>query len=147
MPILLTVLTALPLVPVFQRVELFQEAVSELRASVPVNVILFPMEGDPMAPSLFWRLALGTGGANRIRPNLWDVVGRDIAGVEGFRYSNALSGKDGDWTFDNLEGFLAGPRDWAPGTSMSYAGVRKEDDLANLIAWLRTLSDDPVPLP
>lgn len=87
------------------------------------------------------------GGANRVGPVLWDVVGRDIAAVDGFNYSGALAGLDGEWTFESLDGFLAAPREWAPGTSMSYAGLRDAGDRANLIAYLQSLSNDPVPLP
>ncbi|NNG05217.1 MAG: c-type cytochrome [Inquilinus sp.] len=87
------------------------------------------------------------GGANRIGPNLWNVVNRDIAGIEGFRYSGTLAGLDGAWTYDSLDSFLAAPKQWAPGTSMSFAGIRKAEDRASLIAWLRSLSDDPAPLP
>ena len=87
------------------------------------------------------------GGANRVGPYLWDVVGRDIASVGGFNYSGALQEIEGDWTFEALDGFLANPRDWAPGTSMAYAGLRSATDRANLIAYMREQSNDPVPLP
>jgi cytochrome c2 len=87
------------------------------------------------------------GGENRVGPALWDVVGRDIASVDGFAYSEALQGKEGDWTYEKLDAFLAAPREWAPGTSMSYAGLRNATDRANLIAYMRGQSNDPVPLP
>jgi cytochrome c len=87
------------------------------------------------------------GGDNRVGPYLWNVVGRDIASVSGFNYSAALQAIEGDWSFAALDGFLASPRDWAPGTSMSYAGLRSATDRANLIAYMRELSDAPVPLP
>ena len=51
------------------------------------------------------------------------------------------------WTYDSLNEYLLNPRDYVPGTSMAYAGIRNLEDRANLIAWLRTLSDNPVPLP
>jgi cytochrome c len=87
------------------------------------------------------------GGDNRVGPYLWDVVGRDVASVSGFSYSAALQGVEGEWTFEALDGFLADPRGWAPGTSMSYAGLRSATDRANLIAYLREQSNDPAPLP
>jgi cytochrome c len=87
------------------------------------------------------------GGDNRVGPYLWDVVGRDIASVSGFNYSAALQEIDGEWTYEALDGFLANPRGWAPGTSMSYAGLRSATDRANLIAYMRGQSDDPQPLP
>ena len=87
------------------------------------------------------------GGDNRVGPYLWNVVGRDIASVPGFNYSAALQEIDGEWTYEALDGFLANPRGWAPGTSMSYAGLRSATDRANLIAYMREQSDDPQPLP
>lgn len=88
------------------------------------------------------------GGPNKIGPNLWDVVNRQIAGVADFSYSNALQEKsDQEWTYANLNGFLAKPKEWAPGTKMSFAGLGKTSDRADLIAYLRTLSEDPAPLP
>ncbi len=88
------------------------------------------------------------GGANKIGPNLWGVVGRSIAGHSGFSYSGALTEKSGEtWTFENLDAYLTSPKGWAPGTKMAFAGLKKASDRAKLIAHLRTLSDDPVPLP
>lgn len=83
-------------------------------------------------------------GPNRIGPNLWEVVGRPIAEHEGFRYSSALEGLKGQtWDIDALNAFLEKPRTYARGTSMSFAGLRKPQDRANLIAYLRSLSDSP----
>ncbi|MEM1398861.1 MAG: cytochrome c family protein [Pseudomonadota bacterium] len=90
------------------------------------------------------------GGANKVGPNLWDIVNKPIGGVDGFGYSDVLAGKGADgavWDYESLNAFLAAPRDWAPGTAMSYAGMRNEDDRANIIAWMRTLSDSPAALP
>ena len=88
------------------------------------------------------------GGANKIGPNLWDIVGRQVAAVDGFGYSSALTDKSGEaWTYENLSGFLEKPKSWAPGTKMAYAGLKKAKDRANLIAYLRELSNDPQPLP
>jgi cytochrome c len=75
------------------------------------------------------------------------VVGRDIASIEGFEYSEALRSKEGQWTFDNLYAFIHGPRDWAPGTKMAFAGIKSPEDRADLLVYLRTLADEPVPLP
>lgn len=78
-------------------------------------------------------------GANKVGPKMWGVVGRDIAAVDGFRYSDVLQGKDGDWTLEKLAGFIHAPKEWAPGTKMVYRGVSNEDKLANLLAYLQTL--------
>ena len=92
--------------------------------------------------------SLDKGGKNKIGPNLWDLVDRPIASVAGFTYSPALMGKSGEtWSYDNLDAFLAKPKDWAPGTKMSFAGIKKPEQRADLIAHLRGLSDDPAALP
>src|SRR5262245_8136910 len=87
------------------------------------------------------------GGAIKIGPPLWGVVGRDIASVAGFEYSEALHSKEGQWTFENLFEFIHGPKAWAPGTKMTFAGIKSPEDRADLLVYLRTLSDQPVPLP
>ncbi len=75
-------------------------------------------------------------GANGTGPYLHGVVGREIASADGFGYSDALSGIDGEWTVENLSAFLESPRDFAPGTTMSFAGLRSIEDRANVIAYL-----------
>lgn len=87
------------------------------------------------------------GGPAKVGPNLWGVVGGPIAHMEGFNYSSAMAEHGGEWTYANLNHFLHAPRDWMPGTAMSYAGVKDDADRANLIAYLSTLSDSPVPFP
>ncbi|MEL6299388.1 MAG: cytochrome c family protein [Pseudomonadota bacterium] len=86
------------------------------------------------------------GGRNGIGPNLWGVVNRDIASVDGYAFSNVLAEKEGAWTFENLTRFLHKPKEWAKGTKMGYNGVRKTEDLANIVAYLNSLSDSPAPL-
>ena len=87
------------------------------------------------------------GGKNKVGPNLWDIVGRDVGGAEGYKFSGALSGIGGAWGYGELDAFLAAPKAFAKGTKMSFAGIKKESDRANLIAYLRSLSDNPQPLP
>jgi cytochrome c len=88
------------------------------------------------------------GGANKIGPNLWNIVNRPIAGAEGYSYSSAMSDMSGEsWSFANLDGFLASPKGWVKGTKMSFAGVKKEDQRADLLAYLRSLSSSPAALP
>jgi cytochrome c len=88
------------------------------------------------------------GGANKVGPNLWDVVGADIGGhIPTFNYSTALTGKGGQWTYESLDHFLASPKDFAPGTRMTFAGVKRAQERADLLAYLRGLSPQPKPLP
>ena len=89
------------------------------------------------------------GGENRVGPNLWNIVMAPM-GDRSFNYSSALQERSaaGDvWTFESLDAFIENPRNYISGTSMAYAGLSNIDTRANLLAYLRTLSDDPAPLP
>jgi cytochrome c len=74
-------------------------------------------------------------------------MGAPIAGADGFNYSDALAGKEGEWTWAKMDAWLENPADWAPGTSMSYAGIKDPQDRADMIAYLRSLAAEPLPLP
>ena len=87
------------------------------------------------------------GGAKRVGPNLWGVVGGPMARAQGFAYSSALAEMGGSWGYDELDRFLARPKDYIAGTKMAFAGLKKPGDRANVILYLRSLSDSPVPLP
>ena len=87
------------------------------------------------------------GDKNGIGPNLWNVINAKKAAHDGFKYSKALVAMgDTAWTYENLNAFLLKPRDYAKGTKMTFAGLRKDSDRANVIAYLRTLADTPAPL-
>ena len=88
------------------------------------------------------------GGPNRVGPNLWNIVG-DERGKNrgGFNFSNAMKAKGGEWTFDELDKFLADPRGYISGTAMTFAGIRNDQQRADVIDFLHTLSDKPLPLP
>lgn len=90
---------------------------------------------------------INEGGNNGVGPNLWGVVGADIAAHPDFNYTDALLALEGDWTYDALNRFIHKPGDYAPGTRMTYPGMPSLEDRANLIAYLTTLSSDPLPLP
>ena len=87
------------------------------------------------------------GGANKIGPNLWGIVERDIGTAAGFNYSDALTAKAGNWTFDALSAFLTEPKAFLPGTRMAFGGIKSAADRADLIVYLRGLADSPKPLP
>ncbi|MET3593107.1 MULTISPECIES: ankyrin repeat domain-containing protein [Mesorhizobium] len=86
-------------------------------------------------------------GGNKTGPNLWGVVGRDKASMADMRYSDALLSWEGVWSYEDLNRYLFGPMLTRPGVSMEIPGVPDETERVNLIAYLRTLSDKPIPLP
>ena len=110
-------------------------------------------EADPANGEALFRACVAChtveeGGANKVGPNLWGVVGRPIASHEGFAYSDGLSQHAGEtWTYENLNHFIHAPREFAPGTKMTYGGMRKVEDRADVIAFLRQHAAEPVPLP
>jgi cytochrome c len=88
------------------------------------------------------------GQGAKVGPDLYGVVGRKIASKPGFNYSAALKAKGGEsWTFDELNKWLKDPRADVPGTAMTFAGLSNEKARADVIAYLNSLSKDPLPLP
>jgi cytochrome c len=90
---------------------------------------------------------LTKGAGPKIGPDLWDVVGRPKGSVPGFAYSDGMKSKGGDWTVGDLNTFLTNPRGFVPGTKMTFAGLSREEQRADVIDYLNTLSDHPKPLP
>jgi len=90
---------------------------------------------------------INAGGANGIGPNLHGIVGEGVgAGHPGFAFSDALKSKGGTWDFATLNAWLASPREFAPGTKMTFAGLSKPEDRANIIAYLNSQGSN-LPLP
>lgn len=90
------------------------------------------------------------GGPNGQGPNLYGVVGRPIASREGFNYSDAMkqhAAAVGNWTYEALNEFLTAPKQVVPDTKMNFGGVKNDQERANIIAFLSTLSASPVPFP
>lgn len=90
------------------------------------------------------------GGANKIGPHLWDIVNRPAAEVSDFSYSSGMkefASEGNDWDFDHLDHFLKAPKAYVKGTAMGFAGLKKDNERADLIAYLATLADTPVALP
>lgn len=130
------------------------EAEAEVAAApalAPIGPLLAaadPANGEQVARKCTACHTFNEGGPTRVGPNLYDIVNRRITDYEGFSFSDALVAKaDQVWDYENLNAFLHRPRDWAPGTKMSFAGLRKDGDRADIIAYMRGLSGNPAPLP
>jgi len=87
------------------------------------------------------------GGPNRVGPNLWGVLNRAKGSEAGFNYSAAMKSKGGEWTYEDLNKFLANPKGFVQGTNMQFAGLSKSSERADVINYLHTLADNPGPLP
>jgi cytochrome c len=87
------------------------------------------------------------GGVNKVGPNQWDILGRKKASHEGFSYSSALQQKGGEWSYEDINHMIFKPQAFVRGTKMAYVGMPKEQDRADIIAYLRTMNDNPPPLP
>lgn len=87
------------------------------------------------------------GGANGTGPNLWGVVGSGKGADSGFAYSEDMKSAGGTWDYQALNHFLWKPKSYIPGTKMNFIGLKKPEDRAAMIAWLRSLSDSPAPMP
>jgi cytochrome c len=122
-----------------------------------------PAELPPIAPKLkdanvehgkalfqqqcFTCHTIDKGGVNKVGPNQWNIVGRKKASHEGFSYSSALQAKGGEWTYEDINHMIFKPQGFVRGTKMAFAGLAKEQDRADVIAYLRTMNDNPPPLP
>jgi cytochrome c len=87
------------------------------------------------------------GGPNRVGPNLYGIVGDHKGEGRGFNFSAPMKAKGGTWTYDDLNQFITNPKAFVPGTAMGFAGVTKDSERADIIAYLRSQADSPVPLP
>src|ERR1700716_1572046 len=87
------------------------------------------------------------GGPNRVGPNLYGIVNEPRGEGRGFNFSAAMKAKGGTWTDEELNKFIANPKGYIPGTARGFAGIPKDSERGDVIAYLHTLSDNPVPLP
>ena len=123
-------------------------AVSEEVEEIPIQILLASASVDKGA-KVFKKCSNchvpNEGGANKIGPALWNIVNKDIGGAD-FAYSNAMSSYGGKWSYNELNGFLKNPKKYMEGTKMSFAGLKKETDRANVILYLKSLSNNPAPI-
>ena len=124
--------------------------VSALKASAEPEVDILALlqtasvdKGAKVAKKCVSCHAFEKGGANKIGPALWGIVNRDVASVDGFGYSGTLNEMAGDWDYNALNGFLENPKKYAAGTKMAFAGLRKPQDRAAIIAYLNAQGDTP----
>ncbi len=87
------------------------------------------------------------GGKDGVGPNLWGALGRDIGSRASYNYSNALAAEPGSWTFEKIDAYLRNPGKTIPGNKMAFQGVRRSDDRADIIAYLRMQGAAQIPLP
>ena len=127
-----------------------QEGEGGAAAEQPIEVYL--AKADPAKGQQIFNKCMAChnaekGGPNQLGPNLWGVVGAPIGEGRGFAFSDALSKKGGTWNWDNLSQWLTSPRNFAPGTKMTFAGLSNPQDRADVEAFLNSHSDSPQPLP
>lgn len=128
-------------------------AVAEAEPEVPLGVLLASASAERGAAATKKCQSchnFGEGQPNKQGPLLYGVVGRPEGSHEGFAYSEGMMAHNaaGDtWTYENLNQFLTKPSDYVPGTKMNFAGVRTAEERADILAYLQTLSADPVPFP
>ena len=92
--------------------------------------------------------AFEKGGANKVGPHLWDIVGRKMGSAEGFAYSDGFKAMgDKPWDLDSLNTWLKAPKEFVKGTKMAFGGISNDQKRADVLAYLNSLSDSPQPLP
>jgi len=106
-----------------------------------------PQAGEAAAKKCATCHSFEKGGASKVGPNLHNVVGRALASAEGFAYSPALKAHGGNWDYKLLDCYLLDPKGCIPGNKMAFAGLKKDSERADVIAYLRTVTENAPPLP
>ena len=127
-------------------------AVAEVEAPLDIHALMAAASadsGEAVVKKCQMCHSLEKDGPNKVGPHLWNVIGRTKAGIADYTYSQAMKDKGGVWDYEALFHFLRNPRQYLPGTKMSFAGLNKPEDIANAIQYLRLKAHDapPPPLP
>ena len=125
------------------------EAVAQAPTEDPIQVLLASADLDK-GKKVFKKCSqchvMEKGGANKIGPALWNIVNKDIGSKDDYKYSSAMAAFEGDWTYEQLNSYLINPKKYIQGTKMSFVGLKKAKDRANVILYLRSFSDNPAPI-
>lgn len=118
----------------------------------PVDIAAYMSAGDAAKGEVIAKKCavchdFSKGGPNKIGPNLWGTLGAPKAHAAGFAYSDAMKAKGGNWGYQELSEFLDAPNKYVAGTKMVFAGLKKPEERAHVLAYLRSLSDSPLALP
>jgi cytochrome c len=126
------------------------EAAEEKPAAPSLGTLLAAADvaqGRKLAKKCIACHSFDKGGKNKVGPNLWNTVGQAKAGRQGYRYSSALGDAGGDWSYADLDAYLTKPKLFLPGGKMTFPGLADPAQRAAVIAFLRSLSDQPAALP
>jgi cytochrome c len=124
-----------------------EPATASIEPILPLLAGADPQAGQAVAKKCVTCHSFEKGGPAKVGPNLYGIVGAQRAAKEGFAYSQAIRGMGGEWTYEELNKFIAAPRAYIPGTKMSFGGIKSTKDRGDLVAYMRTLADAPAPLP
>ena len=125
-------------------------ATAEVKEVQPLSVLLANGDvdaGKKVAKKCASCHTFDESGKSKVGPNLWNILSRNVAAIEGFKYSGAMQDAGGTWDYERLDAFIANPKAALKGTKMTFKGLKKPEQRADLILYLRSLSGSPMALP